>query len=117
MFEIVIYSDSSGRSQICEFVEGLNKNDKDSSINFIKVVSYIRLLAENGTSIGMPVMRYLKDEIWELRPIANRILFANIGNNRYLLLHSFRKTTNKTPQMEIEMAKKELADFKRRERK
>ena len=115
MFEIILYSDSIGRSQIGEFIEDLKGSSKSSRINFIKVVAYIRILEEKGTSIGMPVVRYLRDGIWEMRPLSNRILFANVGHDRYLLLHSFRKTTNKTPKKEIDRAKRELADYYRRE--
>ncbi len=89
---------------------------KNERVSYTKIVAYIRLLVNKGTSAGMPIMRYLKDGIWELRPVSYRILFAFIGNNRYLLLHYFRKTTNRTPQREIDRAKRELEDYLRREK-
>ena len=54
------------------------------------------------------------DEIWELRPIRDRILFAGVIGGRYVLLHHFMKQSQKTPVREIEQAKRELADFKKR---
>ena len=59
-------------------------------------------------------MKHLDGEIWELRPIRDRILFAGVVGGRYVLLHQFMKRTQKTPAREIEKAKRELADFRER---
>jgi phage-related protein len=56
-------------------------------------------------------MKHLEGEIWELRPIRDRILFAAWTENRFVLLHQFMKKTQKTPRREIEQAKNNLADF------
>ncbi len=64
-----------------------------------------------GLLLGEPYMKHLDGEIWELRPIRNRILFAAAADDGYVLLHAFVKKTQKTPKEEIEKAKKELADF------
>jgi len=61
--------------------------------------------------IGKPYVTHLEGEIWELRPLRDRILFAAIVGGRFILLHSFMKQTQKTPAREIEQAKRELADF------
>ena len=49
--------------------------------------------------------------IWELRPLRDRILFVGWVNGSYVLLHHFMKKTQKTPVREIEKAKRELADM------
>lgn len=59
-------------------------------------------------------VKHLDGEIWELRPIRDRILFAGVVGGRYVLLHQFMKQTQKTPTREIEKAKRELADFRER---
>lgn len=59
-------------------------------------------------------VKHLDGEIWELRPIRDRILFAGVVGGRYVLLHQFMKQTQKTPAREIEKAKRELADFRER---
>ncbi|MBR3186480.1 MAG: type II toxin-antitoxin system RelE/ParE family toxin [Lachnospiraceae bacterium] len=41
-------------------------------------------------------------EIWELRPLRNRILFAAWVNDSFVLLSHFMKKTQKTPKREIE---------------
>ena len=59
-------------------------------------------------------VKHLEEEIWELRPLRDRILFAGSIEGRYVLLHHFMKKTQKTPKREIEKAKKELEDFRKR---
>ena len=41
-------------------------------------------------------------------------MFAGVIDGRYVLLHQFLKRTQKTPVREIEAAKRELEDFKKR---
>ena len=66
--------------------------------------------------MGEPYMKHLNGDIWEIRPLRDRILFAGVIDGKYVLLHQFMKKTQKTPPREIEQAKRELADFKKRSR-
>ena len=59
-------------------------------------------------------MKHLEGDIWELRPLRDRILFAGYVDGSFVLLHQFMKKTQKTPRREIEQAKLELQDFKER---
>ena len=61
-------------------------------------------------------MKHLRGEIWELRPLRNRILFAALVDDTFILLHVFLKKTQKTPQEEIEKAEHELKDYKERQK-
>ncbi|MGZ4110954.1 MAG: type II toxin-antitoxin system RelE/ParE family toxin, partial [Tumebacillaceae bacterium] len=71
---------------------------------------YVERLKVKGTWNGLPFTKFLEDGIWELRPGNLRILFF-VLNEKYVLLHFFFKTTNKTPRMELEHAKKERDDW------
>lgn len=53
-------------------------------------------------------------EIWELRPLNNRILYAYYEDNKFILLHHFIKTTRKTPKRELEQAIRNLKDYRER---
>lgn len=64
-----------------------------------------------GTRIGEPVTKYLDNNIWELRPLSNRILYAYWKNNKFVLLHHFIKKTQKTPKKELERAKRNLKSY------
>ena len=113
MYEIILYKDKNGKSEIEQYIKELrNKSTKDSRIKFEKIISYIRLLKSEGLSIGEPYVKHLKNEIWELRPLRDRILFASLYNNKLILLSVFMKQTQKTPKREIEKAKRLLEDYK-----
>lgn len=107
MYNIEIYIDKNGNSEIKEYIENLKKNNnKDSKIKFNKIIAYIRMLEQKGLSLGEPYIKHLEDNIWELRPLRNRILFAYYDNNKFILLNIFIKRTQKTPRREIDKAKK-----------
>lgn len=115
MYEIIFYEDANGNNPVLEYLKSLAKsNGKDSRIRLKKAQDYINALKTYGATLGEPYMKHLDGEIWELRPVGDRILFAAFVNNKYVLLHQFQKKTQKTPPREIERAKKELADFKER---
>ena len=77
----------------------------------------IELLAKNGSTLSEDIMKHIEDEIWELRPGKNRVLYFFYRKNKYILLHHFIKKTQKTPRREIERAKKEMKDYIEREDK
>ena len=112
MYEIKIYQDQNGRSEIEEYLKSLSiRKDKTSRIKYSKIIAYIRLLKQEGTRIGKPYVKHLMDDIWELRPLRDRILFAYVKDNTFLLLTYFIKKTQKTPAREIERAKKMLVKY------
>lgn len=115
MHKIFMYRDSKGESQIADYLADLaKKSDKDSRIKLNKIRDYLKLLSDYGTQIGAPYVKHLDGEIWELRPLRDRILFVSWCNGAYVLLHTFVKKTQKTPPREIEKAKAELADLIKR---
>lgn len=116
MYEIIFYRDRKGKNEVEDYINELGKKSeiKEYKVKLSKIVSYMRLLKENGLSIGEPYIKYLKDDIWELRPMRDRILFAYYDNNKFIMLNIFLKQTQKTPSREIEKAKRKLKDFKER---
>lgn len=113
MYKVCFYKTRDGREPIAEYIAELaNKDDKDSRIKLKKIREYIKVLSEYGTQAGEPYIKHLDGEIWELRPLRDRILFVSWINGSYVLLHHFMKKTTKTPAREIEKAKRELADLR-----
>ncbi len=112
MHKIFFYRDRSGNEPVFEYLKELTlKTDKNSRINANKINDYIEILRVYGTQAGEPYIKHLDGEIWELRPLRNRILFVAWTGDGYVLLHHFIKKTQKTPVREIEKAKRELADL------
>lgn len=110
--EIFFYKDKNGKEPVREFIEELSKkNTKDSRINLSKIQDYIQILAKLGKVAGEPYIKHLDGDIWELRPLKNRIFFVGYINDSFVLLHHFVKKTQKTPKKEILKAKKEYQEI------
>ncbi len=92
MYEIHFYKDRNGKEPVKEYISGLaSRKDKNSRIKLNKITDYIKALSEYGIQAGEPYIKHLDGDIWELRPLRDRILHR-----------------------EIERAKKNLTDYQER---
>lgn len=117
MYEIEFYETKDGTCPIWDFLEALRlkaPTNKDARIQHKQASLYIELLQQNGTHMNAEITKHLDDGIWELRPGNNRVFYFFYQNDTYVLLHQFRKKSQKTPKREIEKAKTERNDYLRR---
>ncbi len=115
MYNIYFYKDKNGKQPVIDYMEELrSKKDKDSRIKLNKINNYIQALSTYGTVIGEPYIKHLDGDIWELRPLRDRILFVAWNGDSFVMLHCFVKKTQKTPAREIEKAKREFENLKKR---
>lgn len=113
-YEVIFYEDDRGRSPVKEFLDVLDakaKSSKQAKQLLSKIILYVEILEKSGTRSGLPYTKYIGNGIWELRPKDHRVLFFGWEGNKIVLLHAFRKDTQKTPQREIEQAEKEMYDW------
>lgn len=104
MYNIEFYEDSNGRSELWEFLESLRvkaATNKDARIQYKQISLYIQLLEDNGTRLNENITKHLDDDIWELRPGNNRVLYFYFKNDIFVLLHQFRKKTQKLPSAKL----------------
>ena len=114
MYTIEFYEKSNGKSEVWDFIEALrikSKTSKDARIQFKQISIYIQLLQDNGSRLPDNIAKHLGDDIWELRPGTNRVFYFYFQNKTFVLLHHFRKKSQKTPRREIEQAKAERDDY------
>ena len=114
MYNVEFYETQDGKSQIWEFLEDLRikaATSKDARIQHKQASLYIELLQQNETRLNENITKHLEDGIWELRPGNNRVFYFFFQDNTFVLLHQFRKKTQKTPKREIEKAKRERDDY------
>ena len=118
MYTVEFYENAKGESDVWDFLEELRikaETNKDARMQYKQISFYIQLLQDNGTRLPDNITKHIDDGIWELRPGSNRVLYFFFKNNTFVLLHHFRKKTQKTPRPEIDKAKTERADFLSRE--
>ena len=117
MHRIIFYCNRRGESPVLDYMRELEiAGSKDSRIKATKIRDYVHALSIHGTYLPEKYVKHLNGDIWELRPLRDRILFAAWVNGAFVLLHCFVKKTQKTPVREIEKAMRELADFAEREK-
>lgn len=112
MYKIYFYRDKDGNEPLKDYLMQLStKHDKNSRINLNKIRDYVKALSLYGKTLGEPYIKHLDGEIWELRPLRNRILFFGYDGEQFILLSHFIKKSQKTPKREIEKAKRLMNDY------
>ena len=114
MYQVVFYEDAGGVSELWDFLDDLlqrSSGSKDARIQHKQIVYYIELLQKNGTRLPETITKNIIEDIWELRPGDNRVFYFYFRDNTFVLLHHFRKKSQKTPQREIDRAIAERDDF------
>lgn len=114
MYTVIFYRDKNGKSDVEEYIKELSQKSntsKSDHITYTKLASYIENLTKYGTRIGKPTVKYISDNIWELRPLNNRIFFFYWKDNMFVLLHYYIKKSQKMPKKEFSIAKNRLKDF------
>ena len=114
MYTVEFYETRDGQCPVWEFLENLrikSASNKDARIQHKQASLYIELLQQNGTRLNDNITKHLEDGIWELRPGNNRVFYFFYENNTFVLLHQFRKKSQKTPKREIVKAKSERIDY------
>jgi phage-related protein len=105
---VEFYTDARGNSPVVKFLASLPPQER------AKIARVLNLLQEFGPLLGMPHARPVGD-LWELRTGAGRLFYFAYTGRRFIILHGYRKQSQKTPKREIETAMRRWADFLERE--
>lgn len=101
------YRSSSGREPVREWLKALDPSDRRTIGQAIATVEY-------GWPVGMPVCRPLGAGLWEVRSTLPshriaRVMFM-LAQGHLVLLHGFIKKTQRTPKMEIAIARQRVRE-------
>lgn len=112
MYEIIFYDTETGICPVQDFLDSLEPK------LLAKTLRTIDLLEINGSRLREPYSKFLDEGIFELRTTQGtditRVLYFFIIGKKAVLTNGFIKKTQKTPQSELELAKKYKADYERR---
>jgi phage-related protein len=114
LYTVEFYEDKNGNSEIRNYFIKLSnesKTDKNARINKNKIFAYVKALEEYGTRIGKPIVKHIEGNLWELRPLSNRIFFFYWKDNKFILVHHYTKKSQKTPKKEIKKAMHNVKDW------
>jgi phage-related protein len=105
--KVVFFKTGAGNEPVREWLKDLPKED-------CKTIGADILTVQYAWPVGKPLFDNLGDGIWEVRSRLNnriaRTLFAMV-DEEIVLLHGFIKKQQKTPQDELDLAKKRKKQY------
>lgn len=101
------YRSATGREPVLEWLRGLDMEDR-------RAIGLDLMRVQFGWPIGMPLVRSLKDGLWEVRSALpgqkTARLILCFHQKTLIVLHGFIKKTQKTPAEELELAKRRMKE-------
>ena len=109
IFDVVFFETANGNQPARDIIKGLPKNDQKEIGADIRVV-------QNSYPIGLPLVKKLKPDLWEIRSMVKNGIFRvffTIHNEKIILLHAIMKKTKKTPIQDLDLAVVRLKELKK----
>jgi phage-related protein len=101
------YRTAPGREPVLEWLRGLDKEDR-------RAIGLDLMRVQFGWPVGMPLVRSLKDGLWEVRSAlpSRRIarLMLCFHENKIVALHGLIKKTQRTPLVDINVARQRMRE-------
>lgn len=111
-WKIKVYESPSGDKPVEEFIKSLDERAQT------KVSRTLDYLEEFGLEGGYPnIKKIVGTSLWELRILGAdsiRIFYVIITGRIFLLLHGFKKKSQKTPRQEISSAQRRFNEYQSR---
>ena len=105
MASVKFFIDHRGKNPVGDFL------DQDKKVK-LKTIIILKHITEFGLTSVIPHIKKLSGlPLWEIRILGKnkiRILYAHQSKQDIILLHAFKKQTQKTPIKEINIALKRL---------
>ena len=108
-WSVEFYLDDRGASPVELYLESLQPTGRGS------MLSAIKLLAAYGVQLKMPHARRVEGALWELRAGAGRVFYFVAHGRRCVLLHGYRKKTQRAPRREVNEARRRMERWLARE--
>lgn len=107
--KVAFYQTQFGRSPVQDFISGLGKSDQ---ARFADVFEGIE---KYGVNCPRAKFRQLKGKLWEIKfnsPGGGyRVAYVIVANrNTMIWLHAFKKTTQKTPAGDLQIAEQRMKE-------
>jgi len=95
------------RNPVHDFIHAINKNDRT------KVLSCLKNIEELGFDSPMVQFRHIRGKLWEIKIQASngyRFFYVGLHSDILVLLHAYKKQSQKAPIKEITIAEKRLSE-------
>ena len=107
---VVFFKTDQGREPVRAWIRSLTQAEQHTIGSDMLAIQY-------GWPLGMPLVRKLEEELWEMRSTLDnriaRVLFT-VQGAVLVPLHGFIKKSQKTPKADLDLARRRLRELKRR---
>jgi phage-related protein len=102
--KVTFYQTSSSRSPVLEYLQKLPKPDR---ARVFEALQQIQNFGLDAVRVGF---RQIQGKLWELKIGAHRIFYLLFEKNEMVLLHSYRKQSQKLPLNERKIAQARMKE-------
>ncbi len=108
IMKVEFYRSSSGRYPLEEFIQGLSKDDQSL---FVEIREGIE---KEGLKYPYVIFKPLGGKLWEIKFRGTggqyRIAYVLLTGPKMIWLHAFKKKTQKTSKLDLELAVKRMKE-------
>ncbi len=109
ILDVYFFKTETNKEPVRQWLQLLTSRNKKLIGEDIKTVQF-------GWPLGMPLVRHIDGEIWEVRSRLSegiaRILFI-LDDNAMVLIHGFIKKQQKIPKLDLDLAKQRVKQLRR----
>lgn len=106
--ELIFYTKQNGTCPVEEFIDKLQLRDR------AKVLSCLRNVEELGFDSPRVAFRQIRGRLWEIKiktaDTGVRIFYVTIKKGHLVLLHAYKKESQKAPIREINVAEQRMQE-------
>jgi len=103
--KIRFFETRRGQAPVQEYIDSLPSRDA------AKIKAALGDISERGLATTLVSLRQIRDKLWEIRIQPHRIFYAVIDHDELVLLHAYKKQSQRAPKVEIETALGRLKAF------
>jgi phage-related protein len=105
---VFFFKTDAGAEPVRDWLKELTREDRKSIGEDIKTIQF-------GWPMGMPLVRKLEANLWEVRTqLVRRIarVIFTVQEDKLIMLHGFIKKSQKTSSSDLNLARQRLKQFK-----
>jgi len=94
------YQTPAGRQPVADYIEALAWPERAT------LAVLFEEIASRGLQARGVTFRQIEGKLWEIRAGAHRVFYVLLTRSEMVLLHAYRKTSQKAPTRHVEIARR-----------
>ena len=111
--KVLFYTKSSGKSPVLDYIEDLDLKDRS------KLLACLKSVEEMGFETPRAEFRQIDGKLWEIKinlySGGHIIFYVALNKQRLVLLHAYKKQSQKAPKQEINIAISRMIEVEKNE--